>query len=244
VNSADIKIKIFEAFNLPEAYGIDRNSPHYMTYMMDIYNTNVNASKTEYETVEIRVIDENPQRASDMCDSIIEFYNHKTGEMHSQKYVEVAEIAEVFNQQKKDELNKISEELQTLRNESQLISFENQVKEVTKGYMNMLAANGGRTTDGQVIKKQYERLTEKGIEVYTLELKFNKLTSIVDSLEMVQDIAILEANKEITYCHVVEAPMPADKKSYPVRWLIVALSLMSALFAGLVFFLILDYKKL
>jgi len=87
-------------------------------------------------------------------------------------------------------------------------------------------------------------LTEKGIEVYTLELKFNKLTSIVDSLEMVQDIAILEANKEITYCHVVEAPMPADKKSYPVRWLIVALSLMSALFAGLVFFLILDYKKL
>jgi len=42
---------------------------------------------------------------------------------------------------------------------------------------------------------------------------------------------------------VVEYPVPADKKSYPVRWLIVAFSAFSAVFVALLVFLVLDYRK-
>ena len=243
VNSRDIKLRMFDAFDLPDVYGINTADPHYLTYMIDIYNTNVNASKTEFETVEIRVLDEDPQRACNMCDSIIEFYNQKMGAMHAYKYQEVADIANHFMKQKEAELDSISENLQSLRNETEIVDFDIQVEEVTRGYMRSLSENNGGTQDGKIIKKQFDQLAENGINAYRLEKKFKKLSTVVDSLQMVQDVALLEANKHITYCHVVEAPVPADKKSYPVRWLIVALSLISALFAGLVIFLVLDYKK-
>jgi uncharacterized protein involved in exopolysaccharide biosynthesis len=54
---------------------------------------------------------------------------------------------------------------------------------------------------------------------------------------------LAEYEKEITYSHVVENPFPADKKAYPVRWLIVAFSTLSAVFFSLLVFLILDYRK-
>jgi uncharacterized protein involved in exopolysaccharide biosynthesis len=42
---------------------------------------------------------------------------------------------------------------------------------------------------------------------------------------------------------VVESPFPSDKKSYPVRWLIVVFSAFSAVFLALLVFLVLDYRK-
>ena len=65
----------------------------------------------------------------------------------------------------------------------------------------------------------------------------------MDSIARLRDRYISEFEKEITYSHIVEHPVPADKKSYPVRWLIVAFSLFSAIFLALIVFLILDYKK-
>jgi uncharacterized protein involved in exopolysaccharide biosynthesis len=56
-------------------------------------------------------------------------------------------------------------------------------------------------------------------------------------------VYLSEYEKDITYAHIVEHPFPADKKSYPVRWLIVTLSTFSAVFLALLVFLVLDYRK-
>jgi uncharacterized protein involved in exopolysaccharide biosynthesis len=53
----------------------------------------------------------------------------------------------------------------------------------------------------------------------------------------------MEYEKDITYSHIVEHPIVADKKSYPVRWLIVAFSTFSAVFMAFLVFLVLDYRK-
>jgi capsular polysaccharide biosynthesis protein len=84
---------MFDAFDLDQVYKISREDPHYLTYMFDIYNKNVKAGKTKFETVEISVMDHNPHRASNMCDSIIRFYNKKVRNMHKAKDWEMVEIA-------------------------------------------------------------------------------------------------------------------------------------------------------
>jgi len=66
---------------------------------------------------------------------------------------------------------------------------------------------------------------------------------VIDSLSILHDEHLIEYEKDITYSHIVEYPFPADKKSYPVRWLIVLLSTISAIFLGLLAFLVLDYGK-
>ena len=243
VNSQDIKLRMFDAFNLPEVYRIPRKDPHFLTYMLDRYNTNVGAYKTEYETVEIKVLDQDPKRASDMCDSIIHFYNLKVREMHRIKNLEMVQMTTTGLEKKYKELDTLLIQLDAMREKYGILDYNTQAGEVTRGYMEALATGRGSTSDAQKIKNLYDNLSSKGAETHWLETRYNFLVKVIDSLTVQHEVHLNEANKVITYCHVVQHPLPADKKSYPVRWLIVLFSTLSAVFLASLVFLVLDYRK-
>ncbi|WP_340114977.1 Wzz/FepE/Etk N-terminal domain-containing protein [Maribellus mangrovi] len=242
VNSRDIKFRMFDAFELDKVYNIDKSLPQYYTYMFDIYNTNVSSSKTEFETVEIKVFDEDPLRASNMCDSIIQFANEKIGKLHALKQLELIKINEQHLKINKNKLDSIQPLFQDLREETNIVSYK-QLPFITEGYMRSLAENNGNSADNKKIAEQLKQFEEKGMDVYQAEKLFYKYRNAVDSLKNMIDIETVEANKKITFSHVVEYPYPADKKSFPVRWIIVMLSTVSAVFVGLLAFLVLDYNK-
>lgn len=243
VNSKDIKLRMFDAFELDKVYKIDRDDPHYLSYMLDIYGKNVSANKTQFETVEIKVLDYDPNRASDMCDSIIHFYNQKVTDIQRVKNKEMVDITRQGLDKKFAELDTVMTALNALKSEYGILNFETQVPEVTRGYMNALAAGRGTSSDTKKIQDLYENFSEKGTEAAWLESRLGFITGVIDSLTVQHEKYLTEYEKEITYCHVVENPVPADKKSYPVRWLIVAFSTVSAVFLALLLFLVLDYRK-
>ncbi|MFV0591252.1 MAG: Wzz/FepE/Etk N-terminal domain-containing protein [Draconibacterium sp.] len=243
LNSNDIKFKMFDAFNLADVYGINKEDPNYKTYMFDAYNTNVSVSKTEFETAEIKVMDYEPQRASDMCDSIIQFYNRKVRSMHKAKDKEMVDITKMALEKKYKELAGVEEQLDSLREVTGIISFKEQVPELTRGYMTALANGRGSASDTKKIDQLYDHFSKDGTKATLLEAKYNRMLYVIDSLSILHDNHIIEYEKDITYSHIVEYPFPADKKSYPVRWLIVLLTTVSAVFLGLLVFLVLDYGK-
>jgi capsular polysaccharide biosynthesis protein len=243
INSVDIKLKMMEEFNLSEVYKIEKDYPQYMTAMLGEYNKHVAARKTEFETVEIEILDQDPVRAKLMCDSLIHFYNQKVREMHSAKYWEMVKILEDNMAWRKHERDSVMKLLNNHRVNYQILGFNQQVPEVTRGYMRALADGRENSPGGREIRKIYENLLNKGTETYILENSFNKLSKTIDSLKFLYDINISEAQKVITYSHIVEKPLVPDKKAYPVRWIIVAFSLMSALFVALLAFIVLDFKK-
>ena len=243
INSNDIKMKMFDAFNLANVYNIDRNDPYYLTYMFYNYNKNVKTSKTEYETVEINVMDYNPQRASNMCDSIIHFYDQKMGEMHKSKNLEMVLITQKHLDRKHKEYDSLKVLLNKVREEYGIFDFSGQSPEITRGYMSALATGRGSTADGQKIEKLYDSFAENGSAIQWLEDQNLTVIDAIDSIAGLHDKYLIEYEKNITYSHVVEHPIVADKKSYPVRWLIVAFSTFSAVFLALLVFLVLDYRK-
>jgi capsular polysaccharide biosynthesis protein len=243
INSRDIKLKMFDAFQLDEVYKVNRDDPHYLTYMMDIYNDNVSASKTKFETVEIDVLDYEPQRASDMCDSIIHFYNKKVRKMHKAKDWEMVRISKNGLNKKYAELDTLTGQLNILRKEFGILDYESQVEKVTEGYMKALASGRATSSTTREIRDLYDNLAERGTEAEWLENRQKFLINAIDSLTTLYETHLSEYEKDITYAHVVEYPVAADKKSYPVRWLIVAFSTVSAVFVALLVFLILDYRK-
>ncbi len=243
LNSRDIKEKVMEAFRLDTVYRINPDDRHYMSYMLDNYNKNVNASKTKFETVEISVMDYDPQRASNMCDSIIRFYNVKVRDMHKAKDWEMVEIARKGLAKKYIELDTIASQLDFVRKEFGILDYRSQVERVTEGYMNALATGRFASGDGRRIENLYNNLAEQGTHARLLEVKFNSVINAIDSLQRMQDVYLTEFEKDISYAHMVEKPVPADKKSYPVRWLIVFFSTLSAVFLAMVVFLVLDYRK-
>jgi capsular polysaccharide biosynthesis protein len=243
ISSNDIKFRLFDAFKLDEVYRIPKSDPQYLTNMLSEYNSNVTAKKTEFETVELSVLDKDPKRAALICDSIIHFYNLKVREMHSAKNREVVRIVsdniKVRTQERDSLLNLLNEQ----RENYKILDFNTQVREVTRGYMESLATGRENSPGGKEINRLYENLSEKGGEAYILERRFIKTNMAIDSLKYLYDINLSEANKKITYCHLVEKPVPADKKSYPVRWILVSMTLFSSLFLSLLLFILIDYRK-
>lgn len=243
MSSVDLKLKMIDAFRLDTVYKIPRESPQYQTNILDKYGDRVNIRQTDYEAVTATVFDADPVRAVRMCDSIIHFYNRKVHSMYSVKNVEMMRILEESMSKRQRECDSIIPILGEYRSRNQFMNPETLAPEVTRGYMLALAEGRENAAGTREIRKIYDNMLEKGAHSQLLESRFNYLITSMDSLRKEIDFHYSEVNKNITYSIIVDKPIVADKKAYPVRWLIVALSLASAMFVALLAFMVLDFKK-
>jgi capsular polysaccharide biosynthesis protein len=243
ISSLDIKFRVIDVFDLSTVYKISKKEPQYLSNMMSEFNDNVSFKKTEYETVEIQVLDTDPQRASTMCDSIISFLDQKIRSMHRIKYQEVADIIKKDIRLVTHQSDSVLEKLNVLRKDYNILDYESQVKEVTKGMVKVLADQKKNTTGGKEIEQWMKNLAEKGGEYENLYTSQKKLVSQIDSLKKEYNQSLSSATKKIIYGQRVQNPIPADKKSYPLRSLIVFISTFAALFAAILVILFLENKK-
>jgi capsular polysaccharide biosynthesis protein len=239
IRSVDIKFRLIDAFQLDKVYGISKSDPLYKTYILDKLNDNISFKKTEFETVEIKVMDENPQRASDMVDSLVLYFNQLLQQQHAVKYFEVAKITERDMKLKNAEIDSVSKLVSALSKEYNLLDYDAQVEAATAGLMEA-AARGG---DTRPAKEMIENLKEKGFEFNRLHNQLKEFQRVADSIKIQHDWGVSHATKKITYSILVEKPFPADKKSFPVRWMIVMISTLAAFMGSVVTVLLIDYIR-
>jgi capsular polysaccharide biosynthesis protein len=243
INSMDIKLRVIDAFNLSDVYKINKNDPLYQSYILGEFNDNVSFKKTEYETVEISVLDTDPKRASAMCDSIIAFLDDKIRTIHKVKYDEVVKIASKDLKSLDHELDSIKTKMDELRKDYKILDYESQAKEVTRGMVNVLAEQKKNTSGGKELQEWMKNLSEKGGEYEILTSLQKTCLEERDSIKKAYDQALSSAKKKISYGQRIQNPIPSDKKAYPVRWLIVLASTLSALFIALLAILVLENRK-
>lgn len=243
LGSVDLKLKMIEAFRLDTVYDIPIESPQYQTNILDKYSDRVNIGQTDYEAVTATIFDTDPVRAALMCDSIIHFYNRKVHSMYSVKNEEMIHILQENMFKKQHECDSIIHTLGQHRSQYQFMNPEKLAPEIARGYMLALAEGRENAAGTREIRKIYDNMLENGAQSQLLELRFKHLISSIDSLNREMDFHYSEINKNITYSIIVDKPIVADKKAYPVRWLIVALTLASAMFVALLTFMVLDFKK-
>jgi hypothetical protein len=239
IRSTDNKFRLIEAFHLDKVYKISKSDPLYKTYILAEFDKNISFKKTEFETVEIKVLDENPQRASDMVDSLIVYFDQLLQRQFAIKYYEVAEIARMDLENKKTEIDSVQALLSEMSIKYNILDYDAQVKAATEGLMDAAASKG----DTKPAKELLENLKAKGIEFRRLSNQLKSFEHVADSLKIQYDLGISQGRKKITYSIIVERPFPADKKSYPVRWLIVLLSTLAAFAASVVTILLIDYFR-
>jgi capsular polysaccharide biosynthesis protein len=245
ISSNTVKFKMFDAFQSKDIFNVSKEDPQYLTYIFDIYNKNIKTSKTQNETVEINVMAYNPQIASDMCDSLIHFYNQTVGDMYRAKNLELVQISKKQLDRKYAEADSLINLINNLRKEAGVVGVYVQSPEIVRGYIKALVEGRGNATQDDInkVKTLYQNIIEKGAEAQKLEVAYNSVLEDIVKIKEVYELNLSEYEKNITYSHVVEYPFPADKKSYPVRWLIVVFSAFSAVFMALLVFLVLDYRK-
>jgi len=242
-NSLDIKFKVIDAFNLSEVYKISKQDPLYQTYMLGEFNDNVSLKKTEYETVEISVLDNDPKRACLMCDSIISFLDQKIRSVQRIKFDEVVHIAKKDLKAINHEIDSIEAKMDVLRKDYKILDYESQAKEITRGMVTVLAEQKKNTSGGKELQEWMKNLSEKGGEYELLAAQQKLCLMQKDSIKKVYDQSVSNANKKINYGQRVQSPIPADKKSYPIRWLIVLVSTLASLFTAMLVILVLENQK-
>jgi len=239
IQSTDLKFKIIDAFKLDEVYKIKRDDKLYKTYILYEFNQNVTFKKTEFETVEIKVLDIDPKRASAMVDSIIVFNNELIQKQRAQRYLELAQVAKRDLENKSREMDSVFNLINNIRKEYNLVDYFAQSEMATQGLMDAAALRGNIKPSqdmmnslilkGGELRKWQERLLAYEVEADTFKVRY--------------DLAISKATMKLSYSRIVQKPFPADKKSYPVRWLILFLSVIGAAFISVITVSLIDYIR-
>lgn len=196
-----------------------------------LYNKNVKINKTQWESIEITVMDTDPVIARDMVLAIIHFVNQKIRSIHREKYNEVARSMGQTLALKRAQLDSIEAELSVLSQEYELIDFESQAREITRGYLRTVDGSNSTNINMKDVLRLKENFEQKAQRMAILTQRLNDVLRIYGQFEEVYDQAVYDANKHFTFTNIITPPVVADKKSYPVRWLIV----MYAVAASLVF---------
>lgn len=244
LGSQDIVDSVIKKFDLAKHYKINPEYKYYKTALYNTYHEHVSISKTPYESVQIEVSDRNPDTASLMVTAILNFYDRKISQLHKSKSLEVIDMYNIQLTKKRIVLDSLKNILYKLGTEEGLIEYGFQSQELMRGYLGTI--DGGNQS--KINSKEVERLLanmEKGsgqlIEV--VQMLQHEARSYVD-VKIDYEMAIRFYDSNLTYSNIITYPFPSDKKSYPIRWLIVAIaSLASFVMALMIIFFIENKKK-
>jgi uncharacterized protein involved in exopolysaccharide biosynthesis len=238
--SSDIRDAVINKFKLAEHYGIDTNSTGGISKLIARYESNVEIKRTQYESIEIKVLDENPGTACAIANEIIKQLNLKARALQRQKTGEVLVIVKNQLERKHKSLDSLDVVLKELRIKYQILDYDMQAKEVTKAYLKSLSGGKSKVQDVDVMLRNLE---EKGGEYYEAKKTYDALLGSYNATRIEYDNVLKDLTKELTYTNVVTKPAIADKKSYPVRWLIVTVSFIASNMFLFLMALIFDIRK-
>ncbi|MFT4523866.1 MAG: capsule polysaccharide export protein KpsE/RkpR [Bacteroidia bacterium] len=220
-------------FGLYGHYGIDSSKIGHRTKLRDEFEENVSFEKTKYESVVLEVMDIDPKLAKVMVDRMIHHFNLKEKSMQKEKSIELVKILEVQVKNKKEEMDSLEARLKDLRVTHGILDFALQTEYATERYLQVVTGPGSDKYRKEV-EPILESLKEHGGEYVSLTEHLWRVRGTYNNLKESLEAAVKDVEKHLTYCNVVTSPVVSDKKSYPIRWLIVLVSVASCLLFSLV----------
>ncbi|HKK82503.1 MAG TPA: hypothetical protein VJ909_09650 [Prolixibacteraceae bacterium] len=239
LQSTDIKFRLINTFQLNDVYDVNPEGKYYKAYILDEYRRHVEYKKTDFETVEISVLDEDPIRARDMVDSLIVFLNDAIHREKSAKFLEKAIAAKNELAVKKAEIDSVENRIDHIRQKTGLIDYFAQATTATRGLMDAAAMGG----DKRPAQKTLSHLVEKGTELRrNLEL-LEDFEVKADTLRKRHERYYNRVIQDVSYSKIVEHPFAADKKAHPIRWLIVFLATLGTGIISIITVSLIDYIR-
>jgi len=240
LNSDEIRTKISEKYNLLNHYEIDTADKFKRTKLYDEFQSNITFKRTEYMSVKIEVMDINPDTAALIANDIAALHDTAKIRMQRERATEALRIVKKEYLQKETDVNRMTDSIKII-NSYGLYDYESQ-SEVTTGQYAIAISKG----DQRAIKALEEKL--KVIADYG-----STYVSLRDNLEFQRkQLNLLKTKYEGTKADVeqvlpqkfiVSNAFPAEKKSYPVRWIIVVVSTMASLLMAVIAILLLENIK-
>lgn len=226
LNSDRIRSRIIAKYNLWLHYDIDQGTPGAQSLLGKEYNSNVDARLTRYGSIEVNVLDQDPQQAADMANDIAFLADSVSNRLRNDRAGEALIYATSSLQQVQNEISDMETELGKLY-ELGVYDFATQIEGLNEQYATAIAK--GSTANAEKIRR-------KMADISQYANAFNKLSNLIEAayereaiLKKRFELMKLDAETQMPSAFIVDYAAPADKKAKPIRWLIVVMSVASIL---------------
>ena len=233
INSQSIMDSIIEKYDLWSDYKIDKNYKFAKTYMLNEYRNKIKIGKTPYEAVSVTVMDKDPFVACDIAKDILNFYDQKVHDLHKQKVGEVVAMYERQLRQKQRNIDSLKQRYTEICTTYGISDISSQSREATKS----LLSGSAKASEMQANLEQY---AAELIDLHT-KIAAEGNTYVSTKVDYEQNLRFYHS--DLTYSNIITEPFPSDKKAFPVRWVVVALSALGALLLSIVVIFIIENRK-
>ena len=233
INSTSIMDAIVEKYDLWNDYKIDRNDQFARTYMINEYRSKIKIAKTPYEAVSITVMDKDPETACGIARDILNFYDEKVHTLHKQKVGEVVVMYERQLREKQHDIDSLKQRYTDICTTYGISDISSQSREITKSML-------GGSAKASEMQSNMEKF---GAEIIDLQTKIAAEGNTYVSIKVDYEQNLRFYNSDLTYSNIITEPFPSDKKAFPVRWVVVALSAMGALLLSIVVVFVIENRK-
>jgi len=236
-NSDQVRNKIIDKYKLWDVYEIDRQQAGANTLIAKEYQDNVSAQLTKFGSVEVAVLDENPNNARDMANDIALYADSVANRLRSERAMIAFKYAESSLQSLLNEVQTMEDSMKVLQ-EMGVYSYLDQIAALTEMYGTAIAQ--GHPDRALQLKQQMDFLSKYGTTYVNLETNLKEAYEKLNVLRKRYDLMKIDVESNIPVMRVVDYASAADKKSFPIRWLIVAMSTISAFVFTFITLLIVD----
>lgn len=239
LQSSKLTGRLVRNYDLMKHYNIDASSSFKKMNLSNKISSNFKFARTRYLSIKVDVLDEDPLMAAKMANGILDLYDSIKNEIQLEVAVPALEIIRRQMQAKEKEINNLKEQIQKLGMEG-VTNYIEQTRALAEEIYKARA--GGNMSKVIDLVEQQKNLSQHGGQftdvTETLLLELDRLSALRAKFER-SEVDVKETlNNKFT---VSEADV-AEKRAYPVRKLIVLISLIASLFFALIVFAI--YEKI
>ncbi len=237
LNSSIIRERIIQKHNLITHYDIDTTSDFKMTKLYKEYENNITFKRTEFMAVEINVMDKDPQKAADIANDISSLLDTVKNQMQKERAIKGFEIVKAEYNKKSDEI-KLMEDSMTVLRKLGIHDYESQSQVITEQLAIALAKNNKQ--GAEALQRQLDNLAQYAGGYVSLRDALEHEKKQMSALKARYEEAKIDAEQELPHKFIVDRAYKAEKKSYPIRWLIVVISTFFTLLLALIVIIIVE----
>lgn len=230
--------RLVHNFKLMKHYGIDpAKEPHPQTALDYKIQENISFERTRYLSINIIVLDEDPQMAADIANGIAALYDTVKTEIQKQVAVPALQIVERALHDKQQKIQGLKDQLRSL-GEKGVTNYEEQSRALAEEiYKAQAQGQLGRVKD---LMEQQKTLVASGGDFIALneliKLEEEKESDLIAQFEKRQ----VDVKEALSHKFTVSAASKPEIKAWPKRTLVVLVTFLAAFIAAS--FLLLLYE--
>ena len=238
LNSDEIRDNIIEKYDLLKHYEIPEDAKYKKTSLYKMYGSMISFRRTEFMSVEIKVLDTDPDTAAFIANDIAALLNKVKRRIKKERAQKGLEIVEREYEKIQKDIQGKQDRLTELRYKG-VHDYESQAAVISEQLSIALVSNPNGSGVKQ-LQAKLDTLAKYGGQYVSLRDELHLLKEEEVKIKIKYEQAKVDVNEDMPATFEVNKAFAAERKTYPKRSLIVIMAAFSTFILTLVTLLILN----